>query len=256
VLVIRDAQLAKLQSQPRRNVELQFVRILFQHYPQECLSAGEARIQAFVKRGIRNAASHGYLSIDAIGLYITLMMILGSEFDSDPQLDWAQVQLDDFSRPPSERIRALFQITLQYLDNTAGGACQHLVRAMLRIRKYDFETPLNLTAEELNDKLAADLALFYPEKAVSQGDLVNQALIQRASEHAAESGIVGPNGVAIWVTLAFMLGIGFYVDPIFWWASEALSETRKFDEKERVARLLTRACEHLDASLRMSGDHH
>ncbi len=256
MFVIRDTQLETLQALPRQNMEREFSLTLFRHYPQECHSVGEERIRAFVKQGIRKAIGHGYLAIDTIGLYITLMMILGCEFDSDPQLGWAHAQLDDFSLPPSDRIRVLFQNTIQYLDCTAGEHCEHLVRAMLRLRKYDFETPIHLAGEELASKLASDLVRFYPEKAIFQGDVVNQTFILQASERAAEAGFKESNGIAVWVTLAFMLGMGFSNDPIFWWAADSLAETRELGEKDRVARLVARAYEHLEASLRMSGEQH
>ena len=177
MLVIREAQLDKLQRLPRHEVEFQFIEILFRYYPRECRSAGEERIRSFVRKGILSAAGHGYLTLDTIGVYLTLMMILGGDFDSDPQLGWAQSQLEDFSFAPPERIRALLSSTLEYLDRTVGADGGNIARAMLRIRKHDFEKPLNLTGADLESELAANLLRFYPEKAACQGDDVNRALI-------------------------------------------------------------------------------
>lgn len=228
--------------------------ILFCHYPEECRSAGRQRIRDFVKKGILSATSHGYLTLDTIGVYITLMMILGSDFDADPQLVWAQSQLDDFSRGPSDRIQALFRSTLEYLDQTVGANQGFIVRAMLRIRKHDIEQPLSSSNADLESEIAASFMRFYPEKAKFQGEDANRSLIQRAAERAAGHGITRPMGLAAYATLAFMLGIGFDNDPIYWWAGECLSETRSLGEEARIGYLVARSHEHIENSLRILGN--
>jgi hypothetical protein len=183
------------------------------------------------------------------------MMILGSDFDSDPQFGWAQSQLDDFSVPPPERIRVLFGSTVEYLDQVAGGSGGHIVRALLRIRGYDFEAPLDSTGAGLVSGLASLMEQFYPEKAAYQGADVNRALVQSAVTRAADHGIHGPNGIAVYATLAFMLGAGFDTDPIYWWAGDSLADAEALDEGVRVARLQAHAREFLEAALREGGGH-
>jgi hypothetical protein len=251
LLVIRHEQLQVLQEIPRHNIEAQFAQLLFRHYPKECRSAGDDRIRKFVQNGIQGAAGHGYLTLDTIGLYINLMMILGSDFDSDPQFGWAQSQLDDFSLAPPERIRALFRTTVKYLDQVVGTDSGHIVRAMVRIRKHDFEAPFAGAA--LENELAALLIQFYPEKAKFQGDDVNLTLIHGATQRAAVHGIHGPNGISAYVTLAFMLGIGFDTDPMYWWAADSLAEMKALGERAALARLVVRSRDHIEASLRASG---
>ena len=61
-----------------------------------------------------------------------ILLILGWAFDSDPQLAWARAGLTEYSLSPEDRMRALFQTTLDYLGKVAGEKSEKVVRAMLQ----------------------------------------------------------------------------------------------------------------------------
>jgi len=178
------------------------------------------------------------------------MIILGWAFDSDPQLGWAHAKLTDYAQPPLERIRALFQSTLDYLGEVAGENSEKIVRAMIRIRRHDFLAPWTSTGEEFRTGLIAVLAQLYPEKAAIQGDEANRMLLLRAAHDASRHGFTSPNGVALYTGLEFMLGAGFDADPLYWWAGATLKASKNDPEEERVAQLVERSLKHIEASLR------
>src|ERR1700691_5822620 len=155
MLTIRQRQMEILNSLPRQNFEGQLVQHFFHFYPRECREAGRAQVLRLVQTGIERALRHGFLAQDEIGLYINLMIMLGSDCDSEPQVGWAREQLADYSIPaPKERIQKLFRTALDYLGQTAGPESEHIVRALIRIRKHDFQAPWNSTGEQFEEQVA------------------------------------------------------------------------------------------------------
>ena len=250
MLVIRQAQMSSLQELPRRDIENRLILHFAKFYPRECSSAGEAEMRRLVGTGLQRAAGHGFLTLDTATLYVNLMIILGWGFDADPQLDWARAKLRDYSLPPGDRIRSLFDATLDYLGAVAGENGQKVVRAMLRIRKHDFLAPWTSSAEAFDEELLALLSRLYPTKAAIQGDEVNRALLRRAREDAARHGFTGANAIAAYTVLEFMLGAAFDTDPLYWWAGATLQASATEREEERLARLIERALKHTEASLK------
>jgi hypothetical protein len=250
LLVIRDSQLRALDDLPRRNFEAQLVRHFARFYPREFASAGPAEADRLITTGLRRAANHGLLTADTATRFVHMMIILGWEFDSDPQLPWARTRLLDYSFPAPERMAALFQVTLDYLSEVVGENGGRIARAMLRIRKYDLFCPWNSRGDLFRGELLARLAYFYPEKAALQGDAVNQLFLERATSDAATHELTGTDGIGAYVSLAFMLGIGFATDPLYRWAGTALKASIGQPEAQRVVLLIDRALEHIDASLK------
>jgi hypothetical protein len=104
------------------------------------------------------------------------MIMLGSEFDLDPQVGWAREQLTDYSIPtPKERIDKVFRTAVDYLGQTAGPDCEYLVRALIRLRKHDVHAAWSSTGEEFEDEVAQLLSRLYPQKAAFQGDDANRS---------------------------------------------------------------------------------
>jgi hypothetical protein len=249
VLLIRQAQMKALQDLPRLDLEDQLIRQFSRHYPRECNSAGPEEMRRFVRTGLQRAAGYGFLTIDTAASYIHVMIMLGWAFDSDPQLSWARTKLTDYAEPPARRIHALAEAAIDYLGRVAGEDGEKIVRAMIRIRKHDFLAPCSSTGEQFQHELLHLLARLYPEKAAFQGDEVNRLFIAHAAQDAGLHGFTESNGIAVYTTLAFMLGVGFATDPLYGWAGATLQATRGEPEEERASRLAKRSLEHIEASL-------
>ncbi len=146
------------------------------------------------------------------------------------------------------RRRGVFDDTaLEYLGATAGEECEHLVRAMLRVRSYDLAKVPDSTGELWVDDFCGVLRAIYPRKFDYQGDAANRELIALGLENAGQHAFRSKRSAAIWITLMFMLGSGFDEDLLYPWAPEALAGGGQ--EDERADRLYRAAMTHLEGSL-------
>jgi len=250
MLVIRKGQLDALGSIPLSEFELQLGRHFARFYPRECRLAGNSQVQKLVGMGIQRALRHGYTAQREASLYINLMIILGCDFDRDPQIPWAAQQLDDERiRGRFRRIQRVHQSAIRYLEQTAGGNNQHIVRSMIRLRDYRLEEAPNSSGSRLAADLATLLARFCGEKSSYQGAEAMRQLITHAMSSAGTFGITSGRGLTVYTTLMFMLGSGFASDPMYPWAGPVLSDDLLPDESARVDQLHREAISYLNESL-------
>lgn len=236
---------------PRTSYEARLVRHFFHHYPRECNDAGLHSVQQLVRSGIDQAAAHGYRGQRAVATYINLMIVLGSGFDTDPQIPWAGEQLRNLTiTDAAERIQRVFQSALAYLDATVGADNQHIARALIRIRKHDFHAPPPATGGDFAADILATFAGWYPQKTSFQGDTANRDLIASALKAARLYGLTGGKGQFIYAANAFMLGSGFDTDCLYPWAAEALTEQAVADQEAKANRLIDQSLAYLERSLR------
>jgi hypothetical protein len=250
MLVIRQSQLKALGSVSRSEFEIQLVRHFVRFYPRECRLAGNSQVQKLAGMGIERAFRHGYLSQREASLYVNLMIILGCDFDRDPQIPWAARQIDDERiRGRFRRIQRVHQSAIRYLEQTVGDNNRHIARAMIRLRDYRLDEAPNSSGSRLATDLATLLARFYPEKSSYQGEEAMRQIITHAAASAGTFGIASGRGHTVYTTLAFMLGSGFASDPLYPWAGRALLDDRFPDESARVDELHREAISYLNESL-------
>ena len=249
MLVIREAQIGVLRQAALAAIEHRLVEHFLRSYPRECrLAGGRPAVVTLVRAGMAAAEGHGLASEQQAARYIGLMIMLGSAFDQDPQLPWAAALLGDTGFAPAARIATVYDRALEYLGEIAGEDGELIVRAMLRIRGFDLAGVPRAPADQ-EGELCALLGGLYPQKLAAQGERPTRALIRQAVARAAEHRLVGDAGIAVFVTLAFMLGSGFDQDPLYPWAARALADTTVTDEPARVALLHREAMAYLNDSL-------
>lgn len=250
MLVIRKEQLHALGSIPLSEFELQLVRHFGRFYPRECRLAGSTQVRKFVGMGIERALRHGYTAQREASLYVNLMIILGCDFDRDPQIPWAAQQIDDARiRGRFRRIQRVHQSAVRYLDQTVGDRNQHIAKAMIRLRDYRLDEAPDSSGKLLAGDLLALLARFYGEKFHYQGETAMRALIAHAMATAGSFGISSGRGLTVYATLMFMLGSGFASDPMYPWAGRVLRDERLAGESARVSELHREAISYLNESL-------
>jgi hypothetical protein len=250
MLVIRKVQLDVLSREGRARFESELVTYFTGLYPRETRQAGGVeQMRKLVERGIARAFQLGFESRKQVTLFVSLLLMLGTDFDSDPQTPWARKISDGTIRNPTLRIDAVFHEAVDHLKATAGQDCEFVVRALLRIRSYDFGTAPQSTGEQFVNDVLELLREFCPQKYAHQGEAVNRELIALGREAAARYGITAPRGVLLVVVLMFMMGSGFHHDPLYPWAGKTLNDRRIPDEDGRIDLLYRQAIEHVGESL-------
>ncbi len=248
MLVIRERQLSVLGEGASARFEAQMVQTFLQAYPRECRQAGGSQVIAhWVHAGLQAAIAAGYRSQFEASRWLALMLILGVDFATDPQLPWVRKYLDSRRiKDPGERMALLYDETIDYLGDTAGEDAERVVRAMLRMRKVDFAAIAAPDGEAWSADCCARLHSLYPEKFEFQGAELTAQTVREFLSRASEFGLHQAGGQFLFVLLSFMLGSGFHHDPLHPWAGQVLhngSAASRAGELEKAAR------EHLEQSL-------
>lgn len=250
MLTIRSEQIEVFRAvliDPRS--ENLLIAHLRRHFAREWREIGEAGMQSVVKDGMRRAAGWGFRTTRERCLFISLMLLLGSHFDNDPQLPWARMLLaQDPEGHPWQRIVKLYDTTVEYLETTAGTENEALVRALLRVRARDLREPLPGDGRPM-EKLGDLCASLYPEKWRFQGAAATASMIREAITTAAYYGAEEPFGQAVFVVSAFMMGSGFDRDPQYPWAAEALTGDLEVAGTLRARQLWSAGLDHIEHSL-------
>ncbi len=226
MLVIRQSQIEVFGRLSMGKFERALLQHLGATWPRELqlIGSDEGRLLA-VRKIIQAAQAHGYATSRQMSLYALLVVSLGSGFDSDPQFDWASTALHNGAlEDPTVRIEALVRLTIGYLGAVGGEDSEVVVRALLRVRAYNFATAPASSDEALVEELCALMGRFWPEKLAFQEPSPTLAMIEQALEKAARHGVDSPLGRCMFVTLSFFLGHAFDVDPMHPWASKVFAE--------------------------------
>jgi hypothetical protein len=222
MLVIGAKQMRALEVAAQQRFENELLDDLESVFARQFRWLGRDGMAKVARLGIGRAARHGLDSDRDIFVYVTLMLLLGSYFDEDPQLPWAAAELDRHA-PPVLRLESLYEAAMDYLDRVAGEENEHLIRAVARARKVDIQMFDHVRREKLPGELTAWLGRLYPEKWSCQGEAATRAVAERAVAAAADHRLRQPAGAVLLAALAFMTGAGFARDPQLPWAAETLA---------------------------------
>ena len=248
MLKLRSPQIEAMKQGARAEFELNLARHFRKHYPRECrLAGGLDQFVRMVRDGIDRAAEHDCHTQQEVALYIGLMIMLGRDFDADPQLPWAVEGLEDYSVPDvTARLRAIYDQAIDYLGETAGDDSEHVVRAMLRVRAHELEEDSAYAGERHETGLCLLLRRLYPQKYDFQGEELTRGLIRMAVDTGRGYGITGSRGLTVVAVLMFMIGSGIDRDLMHPWVGAALSDPSVTVETARVDRLYAAATAYLN----------
>ena len=251
MLVIRQKQLDAFSQSGMRQFEALLSAHLSSVWPREFSLVGDepAQRQA-VGRIIRCAQANGFETSRQLTLYAMLVVSLGIGFDTDPQFDWAATALRNAAiEDLTARIEAVFDQNVAYLGAVGGTDSEIVVKALLRVREFDFATAPVGEDEALVEDLCGLMGRFWPEKLAYQEISPTQLMIEQSIAKAREYGLESPPGICVFVTLGFFLGHAFDVDPLHPWARQALADPSADAPEARAAVLLRAGLRRLAQSL-------
>ena len=218
VLVIRNAQMDALRDSREAECIAGLELCLRESFPRDVARLRSEELHTVVRLGMERSRSHGGVTAQDMYLYLALMFMLGSYFDEDPQLAWAQELL-----ARGRSIEALHAQTLHYLNDVAGRENEHLIKALARIRKLDLPMFPDAGAPDFESRMLASLRAVYPTKFDAQSEAANQELVHLGRSLAARHSMPGA-GAALMAGMAFLLGASFDRDPLHPWIQDALHE--------------------------------
>jgi hypothetical protein len=250
MLIINARQMEALARPGMERFEKALIEHLWIAWPRECrLAGGDAALPRAVRRIVAAAQGNGYETSRQLTLYAKMVFSLGIGFDTDPQLDWAAIGLlDESIDNPTERIERLYDDMIEYLGGIGGEDAGLIVRALLRVRRFDFTTAPDTEGEEQVEDLCDLLEKFWPQKLAFQETGPTLAMIRAAIAKAERYGITDPMGRCVFATIGFIDGHDFDVDPLHPWAEAVLTDPG-LDGAVRSQALLRAGLERISQSL-------
>jgi len=249
MLTIRPEQLAVFRAQALGAFEVTMVNHLAAFSPPLFKAVGEAALLQAVRLGIGRAAGYGFDLRGPVRLYLELMLLLGSHFDTDPQYPWAAAILQDRETGPQmERAERLYRQTLDYQAHVGGPDDARALKALRNIRGFA-GTPVQFAPAALVPFMLDALAQVYPEKTAFVGEAALAELIRKAGLGARNMRFVTPRAMALVAVLMLAFGHGCGADPLYPWITRTLKDETITDPEARAKRLEKRALTWLDQVL-------
>jgi hypothetical protein len=237
VLTIRREQMAALDEMQRHQFALEMVAHVQRFSPDHAARLGDPAIYQLARTALLQAEKHGLTLRGPVRLYIELMILLGSHFDTDPQYPWAAAMLDDrHSTDEMTRADRLQKQAVGFYDSVLGPDYEHERAAIQRVRENDLEN-LPERDDQFRAELLARLGTIYPEKAEYVGRAALEALLAHAARVARACSLGTPSGLALFMAMMFAFGHGCDGDPQFPWIAQVLVETESQSPDQRVLRV-------------------
>jgi hypothetical protein len=224
-MIIREEQI-KAFKQVRLDVFKEKMLVHLQEYfPEDCGILGEKQTKRVIDYGIAKAEEHGFPSSGDTCRYISLMFLLGSHCDKDPQIPWAGELLTDKNIvSPRTRMNLLYEKTLEYLGRIAGPNGEYYKRVLLKVRSRSFEAFTQKGGGDITLSMGPFLKDLYPQKYQELGEERVAAVTGLAQQQAGMYGLVTREGFLVYAGLMFLLGSHFDLDMLYPWAAAVLND--------------------------------
>jgi hypothetical protein len=239
--MIRNDQVDLLRDAVRRGFEREMVLHLADFSPPLVKAIGEDQLREVVHLGMARAAQYGLTYRGPVRLYLELMLLLGSHFDTDPQYPWASdILADQQSGSQMQRTERLYEKTLAYREAVGGPGDSYTLAALRNILLLSQRT-LHLSSDNFVSDMLQEIHMMYPQKAAYVGERALEALIGKGVEHARGYRFPTLRGYALIIVLMVAFGHGCADDPLYPWIARTLNDGMIKDEAARAKRLEAKA---------------
>ena len=242
MLVIRPDQMKVFEQDATRRFEEEMVVHSKDFSPRLCEVIGDEQLRVALRSAITRADGYGFTYRGPIRLFIELMFLLGSGFDSDPQYPAIRRVLDD-SAGQMQRAQQIHEEFLDYLEKVSGPGAVNVHRALSELLIFARSSPA-FSSDFVADMLQ-EMKRMFPQKAAYVGEPALRAVIDEALDEAREHGFDTDRQRALLVVLKFAFGHGCTNDPLYPWIARTLRD-EKFDAGARAARLEKKAVTWLE----------
>lgn len=224
MLTIGKDQLARFREPPRRAFEIEMVAHLAAFSPPLFKTLGEAQMLVVVQQGMQAAERHGFDLRGPVRMYLELMLLFGSRFDTDPQYPWFHELLTTATDDPQmQRAGRIHDRVTEYRRQVAGPDDDFTFAALRRILQFA-EQPLEYPPTQIVGELARQFAAVYPEKAAYIGEQALTSLIAEGVEAARRLNSPSARGESLMSVLMFAFGHGCADDPLYPWIANTIRD--------------------------------
>jgi hypothetical protein len=240
MLVIRREQLELLDQVIRTAFENEMVAHSKEFSPRLCEVIGEEQLRVALRTAIDRANGYGFTNRGPVRLFIELMFLFGSGFDTDPQYPWAASILQA-SGDQMQRAERLFENTIEYQESVSGPEAINTHRALNDLLLLAQQQHLPFSSNNLDDGLLREMNRVFPQKTSYVGEEALRALMRSGRGEALRHRFSSVRGEALLVVLMFAFGHGCIDDPLYPWIGRTLLDPRITNPAARAERLEKKA---------------
>lgn len=253
MLTIRADQMDIFRKAALLSFEDEMVAHLAQFSPPLYKAVGEEQMRKVIQLGINQAAQYGFTYRGPVRLYLELMLLFGSFFDTDPQYPWAvEILTNQESGAQMQRAERLYEKTMDYRQKVAGPEDAYALDALKKIAVFARQ-PLNIPADNFIPVMLREIEYIYPQKAAYVGKTGLEALIRKGVGGAQRQRFMTERGMTLVVVLMLAFGHGCGKDPLYPWIARTLQDEMIIDAKARAERLEKKALTWLEHVLAYFG---
>jgi hypothetical protein len=247
-MIITGRQQESFKTDALRKFEDEMLEHIRTYFVNHYKTVGEPALRRSIQFGYARARRYGLRSSREVCMYLNNMILLGSNFDVDPQYPWSAALLADKLRPADERISELSERTLAFMAAIGGPANRHIFRALLNLTNNS-EAIFKQLQVGSPDGLLAVLHELYPQKAAAVGTDRLRHMVTMGIRDGSRYGITSWPAISIYGLFMFTLGSGFDTDPQFPWAADILLDPTTTDASDKTTRLFRSAVRQLKMAI-------
>lgn len=242
---IRHEQTEAFEKHHLEVFESEMVEHLTDFSPPLAKVIGVPRLHETVRLGISRAEAYGFTNRGPLRLYLEMMLVYGSYFDTDPLLPWAVTVLHD-PQPVHQMTRAfaLQDKESVYSAEVSGPKRAHAIQALRKLQASGEEILLDPRRDSAITLLEG-LKQMYPQRSRYLGEDLLKGFVRFSRDSARDYGFESHRSVALFTALGFSIGHAFSKDPLYPWVATALTDARIKDAKSREDRLYSKAMTYL-----------
>jgi hypothetical protein len=247
MLIIRAAQMHVLEQAALRHFEDEMVAHSRSFTPILCRVLGETQLRVALRQAMARAVGHGFTYRGPVRLYIEMMFLCGSDFDTDPQYPGVGEILRG-GGDQMERAQALHEGVLDYQQKVAGPQGANVTKALRELStlgRRSFAGP----PDDFVPAMCQEMHRVFPERAAYIGDSGLMALIDEARGEARKHQFSTMRAQVLMVVLMFAFGHGCVNDPLYPWIARTLNDKKIIHSAARAQRLERKALTWLDHAL-------
>lgn len=247
MLLIRDEQMEAFRNAALVAFEQEMLRHLSQFSPPLFKAVKAEQMRQVIRFGMSRARrEYGLTFRGPVRLYLELMLLFGSHFDTDLQYPWASVILNDKDNGDQmQRAEQLYHKTLEYREKVGGPQDAYTLKALSALRSLA-RRPLPVGMDNFHYGMLEQMDRVYPQKTEYIGRPVLERFIDRGIDSARRYGFLTVREQALVVVLAFAFGHGCLDDPLYPWISGTIRGRAGADPAKKAERLEKKALTWLD----------
>lgn len=206
--------------------------------PKLCEVIGDRQLRVALRQARLRATGHGFTFRGPLRLYVEMMFLCGSDFDTDPQFP----AVGRILRTPGDqmaRAEQLYGLVLDYQKKVAGTNLVFTRKALNDLLALIQNLPAFSSTNFLPGMLR-EMHRVYPQRAEYIGDPALTALIREGQTKARQYDFPIRGEVLI-VTLMSAFGHGCIDDPLYPWIANTLNDERIVSASARAERLEKKA---------------